>query len=310
MQSITPRMVCDAAKKLLEKNQMPQSSTTEQNFIELKKNFFIDVDYQPVFDQLGLTTIDSVFSFEAATNLTKDNLAKYRTRLQFEINSPPTTLFLKRYSCPPLFVQLKNWFNFRKRISCAYCDFQHTKTLAKAGIKTPKTICYGRQWGPVFEKRSFCVTEKIPNAQSLEKKLPDYFNAPDTVENLKLRRSFIAQLAVFTKKFHSTDYRHRDLYFSHIFYDSDGQFHLIDLARAFKPFLFAERFRIKDIAQLYYSAPARYFSRTDRLRFYLIYASRSKLTEKDKLLIRKIITKAKQMARHDKRHSRSAPFEG
>jgi len=309
MQSITPRMVCDAAKKLLEKNQMPQSSTTEQNFIELKKNFFIDVDYQPAFDQLGLTSIDSVFSFDDATNLTKDNLAKYRTRLQFEINSPPTTLFLKRYSSPPLFVQLKNWFNFRKRISCAYCDFQHTKTLATAGIKTPKTICYGQQRGLVFEKRSFCVTEKIPNAQSLERKLPDYFNAPDTVENLKLRRSFIAQLAEFTKKFHRTDYRHRDLYFSHIFYDSDGQFHLIDLARAFRPILLAERFRIKDIAQLYYSTPARYFSRTDHMRFYLAYTGHNKLTLQDKTFIRKVISKTSRMAQHDKKHGRPVPFK-
>ena len=139
----------------------------------------------------------------------------------------------------------------------------------EAGINTPKTIAYGRQWGVLFEKRSFIITEKIPEAESLEKKLPDCFNSPATIEKLKMRRNFIARLAGFIKKFHETNYRHRDLYFSHIFCSDNGKFYLIDLARAFRPIFLHRRFQIKDVAQIYYSAPAQYFSNTDRLRFYL-----------------------------------------
>ena len=86
----------------------------------------------------------------------------------------------------------------------------------------PKTVAYGEQWGRLFEKRSFIITERIPAAESLEKKLPDCFNKPATAENLKLRRNFITQLAGFVKRFHETGYRHRDLYFSHIFYNANG----------------------------------------------------------------------------------------
>jgi heptose I phosphotransferase len=216
---------------------------------------------------------------------------------------------LKRYDRPPILVQLKNWLSARRRISCGYFDFEPAKKLTAAGINNPKIISYGEQWSIFFEKKSFIITEKIPDAESLERKLPDCFNGPATVEKLKLQRSFIAQLSAFIRKFHETDYRHRDLYLSHIFYSDSGNFYLIDLARAFKPIVWRRRFRIKDIAQVYYSAPATYFSNTDRLRFYVGYTGQSKLTKKDKVFVRKVINKAKRMARHDIKHSRSVPFE-
>ena len=202
-------------------------------------------------------------------------------------------------------MQIKNWLSARRRTSCGLLDLEPTIKLTAAGINTPKVISYGEQWGMFFEKRSFIITEKIPDAESIERKLPDCFN---TNKNLKMRRTFIAQLAAFIKYFHRTKYRHRDLYFSHVFYDNNGSFHLIDLTRAFKPVLFSKRFRVKDIAQLNYSAPGRYFSKTDRLRFYLSYTGQKKLAGKDKNFIRKVINKTKKMAKHDIRHGRIAPF--
>jgi heptosyltransferase-2 len=309
MQAITVETVCNAAKKMLETNQGQLIPKTEQKFTKVSKSFFCDKDYKTGLGKLGLTSIDTVFSFNDAHNLTKDNLPKYRSRLQFETNTPPATLFLKRYDSPPISVQLKNWFSAGKMVSCGLSSLEPTIKLKAAGINTPKIICYGEQRGVLFEKRSFIITEKIPNAESLEQRLPDCFNAAATTENLKLRRNFIAQLAAFVKKFHETNYRHRDLYFSHIFYNYNGRFYLIDLARALRPVLLAERFRIKDVAQLYYSAPGRFFSKTDRLRFYLGYAGHNKLTGKDKVFIHKVINKIREMAQHDKKHGRAVPFE-
>jgi heptosyltransferase-2 len=323
MQAITVEMVCDAAKKLLETNQGQPTFKSEQKFVEIsnlslrrtpygravsRESFYCDKDYKTNLSKLGLTSIDAVFSFNAAHNLAKDNLSKYRSRLRFEINSPPTTLFLKRYDSPPILVQLRNWLSAHKRVSCGLFDFEPTIKFTAAGINVPKIISYGEQRGIFFEKRSFIITEKVPDAESLEQRLPDCFNAPPTAENLKLRRSFIARLAAFVKKLHETKYRHRDLYLSHIFYDNNGRFYVIDLARTFKPGLFAERFRVKDIAQVYYSAQGRYFSRTDRLRFYLGYTGHSKLTRKDKVFIRKVINKTRRMAQHDIKHGRAVPF--
>jgi tRNA A-37 threonylcarbamoyl transferase component Bud32 len=330
MSSITAEMVCKTAKELLEDKRRKAKVFSRQQFIETSKSFFIDSAHKAAFEEMGLTCIDAVFSFAAGKSLTKNNLAPFRSRLQFEINSPSTplevcaegssvpqeeplltgstTLFLKRYETPPVSVQIRNWVSHRSRKSCSFLEFESANELAEAGISTPKIISYGQQWGRLFEKRSFVITEKIPNAESLERKLPDCFNGPATAENLKLRRNFIAQLADFVEKFHQKKFRHRDLYFSHIFHSDDGEFYLIDLARVFKPFFSRQRFRIKDIAQIHYSAPAKHFSNTDRLRFYLRYTGDKKLTTKDKIFIHQVIKKIRRMARHDKKHGREAPF--
>jgi len=346
MKSITVETVCEAAKQLLENNRRQPKFFTRKEFEEISESFFIDTDYKAAFSKTGITCLDSVFSFNAGKDLAKNNLAPYRSRMQFEISSPSAsgeqsrtiTLFLKRYDRPPILTQLQNWLWARKHVSCGAFDIEPANQLASAAIRTPKIICYGEQWGGLFEKRSFIVTEKIPNAKSLERELPGFFNcqnaegewatedtegtekienkelksvksvAKNKAEKLKLKREFIAQLANFIKKFHQTNYRHRDLYFSHIFYGDNGKFYLIDLARVFKPLVFGQRFRIKDIAQVHYSAPAKYFSNTDRLRFYLNYTGHKKLTRKDNVFIHKVINKAKRMARHDKKHGRTAPF--
>ncbi|MHC4719958.1 MAG: lipopolysaccharide heptosyltransferase II [Planctomycetota bacterium] len=308
MHAIAAETVCQAAKRLLEDNHHKPAALPKQKFVQISKSLFIDADYETAFSQLGLTSIDAVFAFSKGDDLTKDNLSRYRRRLKFEINTPSTTVFLKRYDSPPATVQLRNWLSARSRKSCALCDLEPANDLAEMGINTPRTIAYGQQWGHLFEKRSFIATEKIPAAESLEKTLPHYFHAPPTAKNLKVRRVFIAQLAHFVRKFHQTGYRHRDLYFSHIFYTDDGRFYLIDLARTFKPRLFTLRFRIKDIAQIHYSAPAKYFSNTDRLRFYFALTGCSRLKKEDKAFIRRVLRKARRMARHDARHNRAAPF--
>ncbi|MBL7186074.1 MAG: lipopolysaccharide heptosyltransferase II [Phycisphaerae bacterium] len=313
MQAITVETVCDAAKELLEDDRKHAAIMTQQEFVETSESFFVDPVHESALGKLGLNSVDSVFSFEAATNLDKENLARFRSRVQFEIDAPQppraTTVFLKRYDRPPVSVQLKNWLSARGKRSCALLEFVAASRLTAFGINTPKTICYGEQWANLFEKRSFIITQEIPDAASLERKLPDCFTGRPARENLKPRRDFTARLADFIKEFHETNYRHRDLYFAHIFYSDDGRFYLIDLARAFEPIILSRRFQVKDIAQIHYSAPGRDFSKTDRLRFYLRYVGRGKLTSADKIFIRKVVSKARRMARHEKKHGRQVPFE-
>ncbi len=285
----------------------------ERGLTEISESFFVDPDYRAALGKLGLTSLEAVFSFDAARNLGKKNLASFRSRLQFDIDAPgspqPTTVFLKRYDAPPAATQLRGWLAARGRKSCAMHEYVSMVELAAAGIGTPRPICCGQQWGILLEKRSFIITRKIPDAEALERKLPDCFGKPANAENLRLRRDFAARLACFVKKFHETGYRHRDLYFSHIFYGDKERFFLIDLARAFRPVVLGRRFQIKDLAQVCYSAPGRHFSRTDRLRFYLAYAGRSKLTQEDKVFLRAVIDKTKRIARRERKHGRQVPFE-
>jgi heptose I phosphotransferase len=277
-------------------------------FMELSGGFFVSPDFADAFAKVNLTSIDAVFNFEGGQNMNKANLAKHRTRIRFEIDNPPATVFLKRYDNPPRLLQISNWLSHLKRAATGDYDRLPAAQLLCAGINTPEIIAYGSQWNGLFEKRSFIITKKIPDAESLERKPPDFFcNSPPT-ENIAEKRQFIDALADFAKRFHQTGLRHRDFYTAHIFRTDKGRFYLIDLHRTFKPLLLARRFQIKDITQLYYSAPGQIFSRADRLRFYKQYTGRKKLTRRDRIFIRKLKARAWRMADHDIKHGRQAPF--
>jgi heptosyltransferase-2 len=309
MNSITVDRVCTAANRLLKGKNFTELSDTTQHFVQLGDSFLVDQSYEQDFRSLGLTSINSVFSFDGGQNLTKNNLADYRTRIRFQISTPPKSIFLKRYEHPPLDIQLDRWLCNHSLITCGLFEAEAAKSLNAAGINTAKLIAYGWQTDLLFENKSFVITEQVPHANSLEQKLPDYFDGPPTAENLSKRRQFISKLAQLIKNFHDLGFRHRDLYLCHIFCDDKERFTLIDLARTFQPWLLGQRFLIKDIAQLHYSAPAKYFGRTDRLRFYKTYCGRKKLTAADKSFIRQVIDKANTMARHDKKHGRVVPFK-
>ena len=281
---------------------------SEQNFIKVAEGFFADGDYTQQLAEIGLDCIDAVFAFEGDRNLAKPNLAEHRTRIQFTLGAAGGVCFLKRYDSPPPFGQMRNWLDHLRRASTAAYDRLPTTQLNAAGIKTAKVIAYGEQWAGLFEKRSFVITEKIPDADSLEQRLPEYFYGSCPLENVDRKRRFIAKLADFARRFHETGLRHRDFYLCHIFMSAGEEFYLIDLQRTFKPVVFDKRFRIKDIAQLYYSAPGDVISRADRLRFYRRYTGRKKLTRSDRFFLGRLKARAWRMAEHDIKHGRDVPF--
>jgi len=274
---------------------------------EISKGFFIAPDFIEPFKSIGLTDIDSIFDFKAGENLHKDNLAGYRSRIMFSLGENDSRLFLKRYEKVPKFRQIKNWIEHKGRKSTMAYDMDPAEKLRSLGVSTPRTVACGQRWSHFFEQRSFVITEQVPNALSLEKFLPRYCYGK-SLDDVQRKRKFIESLADFAREFHATGFRHRDFYLCHIFFSDDGKFTLIDLNRAFQPIFLAQRYRVKDIAQLYYSSPGSVFSRADRLRFYLRYSGRSRLCGRDRRFIKKVKAKANRMAKHDLNHSREVPF--
>ena len=273
----------------------------------LTPGFFVDPDFIPALMDLELTTLDSVFAFDKCQDVNAKGLAPYRSRTCFKLPNGPT-VYLKRYRNIPKLRQLANWFDHRRRCCTSVYDGHRTEELDRAGIAVPHTIAYGYQWSGLFEKRSFIMIQEIPDATSLEEKLPPCLT-DFSPAMARRRRAFIRQVADFVRRFHGTGCRHRDLYICHLFLDKNEKLHLIDLHRVFKPALLGQRFRIKDIAQLYYSAPGRFISRADRLRFYLHYRQKNKLTLWDKYFIKQVIRKARQIAVRDRNRGRIVPFE-
>jgi hypothetical protein len=273
----------------------------------MKNSFFIAEGFAEALAGMGVRTMDDVFALEQGRDLAKKSIGRYRRRIELEVTlagGQVTKLYLKRYDHPPILKQLENWLAGRRRVSFAGVEHDAAFALCAAGIGTPDVAAWGCQWGPLFEQRSFLLTRQVADSDSLERRLPPCFGPSGRLHD---RRQFIRSLAQFIRRFHLTGCRHRDLYLCHIFCSTSGRFCLIDLARAFKPLL-ARRFQVKDLAQLHYSAPARAFSRTDRLRFYLTYSDRRRLSESDKSLIRAVLKKADRMAGHNRKHGVPIPF--
>lgn len=275
--------------------------------MRLGGSFIVADSFKQSLAEAGIASIDDVFGFTGGRSLTKSNIASWRQRMQLQ-TTDGHEFFLKRYNCAGALAQLKNWFAHGRVGSFAAFDIVPAGELKKAGIMTPTVAAFGEQWAVLFEKRSFSITEKIPHGEALEKRLPKCFS--DASPNgLRDKREFLRRLGRWIARFHATGSRHRDLYLSHIFLTDSGELYLIDLQRTFKPRLLSERYRLKDLTQLFYSMPQDCFSRTDRLRTYLAYCGTEHLSLEDKLKIRGILKKAASMAAHDAKHGRTAPYK-
>ena len=278
----------------------------EELLTELGHNFFIDPEYASQLDTLGLKSLEAFFDTSHGQQLIKPGLGIHRSRSAIALPRMDIKAYLKRYSNPPKLRQIKNWLQHRTIAPTAWYDHHNASALAKAGIRTPTSIAYGFEMDGKFEKRSFILSLEVPGA-SLEKTLPPY--CKDLTEHSRERKKkFVAALATFVRKFHATGFRHRDLYLCHIFYN-EPEFYLIDLTRCFIPYMFKQRYAVKDLAQLYFSAPGSVFSATDRMRFILAYTGRTRLDARSKKLARAIITKVESMACHNRRHGKIAPYE-
>jgi hypothetical protein len=274
----------------------------------LSNGVFVDSAYQGVFEAAGLTNMDSIFAFSGGETLSKENLSRHRSRIRFEVDHPSAVLYLKRYDRTPIRHQLKSWFETGRRISTACRDRLPCEDLGAAGIRTPQVVAFGFEWGTIFERRSFIITRMLEDAEALERRLPTAFGPENVSVGFSERKAFLARLAEWVRRFHATGYCHRDLYLAHVFQDMAGDFYLIDLQRAFRPRLWIWRYRIKDLAELHYSAPGDRFSCSDRVRFYRYYIGHKRLTRMDRWRISQIRARAWRMADHDIRHGRPVPF--
>lgn len=274
---------------------------------ELSPGFFADPAVVPQLTAMGLTSLDSVFAFDRCRDVNATGLAAHRSRTCFTLPDG-VTVYLKRYTRTPILRQLANWLDHRRRGCTAFYDGHRTEELDAAGVPVPHTIAWGYEWTGLFEKRSFIMIREIADAHSLEERLPDYMSDFSPAANIQ-RKAFITQVADFVRRFHAAGCRHRDLYLCHIFLDACDTLHLIDLHRVFKPLLLGGRFRLKDMTQLYYSAPGRIISRADRLRFYLTYRGKKRLTLCDKWFISRIKSKAAKIAARDRHRGRIVPYE-
>jgi UDP-glucose:(heptosyl)LPS alpha-1,3-glucosyltransferase len=150
--------------------------------------------------------------------------------------------------------------------------------LVKAlGIPTMDAVACG--FGPgLARQKSFIVTRELSGMVSLEQ----YAGQPGSSEPRR-RRELLRRVAVTARALHGNGINHRDLYLCHFLFappvpgEPVGDLHVIDLHRAQVRHRTPMRWRVKDLAGLYYSALDAALSTRDRLRFVKAYAGTDSL---------------------------------
>ena len=199
---------------------------------------------------------------------------KGRKTVQFEFNNK--RYFAKLHTGVGWLEIAKNILQLKSPILGAKNEWRAIEALHKLSLATMKVVAYGEHGFNPAKKRSFIITEELHNTISLEDYCLDWkVNSPDP----KDRRLIIQQIAIIARKLHDNGICHRDFYLCHFLLQKDftsfPKLSLIDLHRALINKNLAQRWIVKDIAGLYYSAMEIGLSKRDLLRFVLRYGKDS-----------------------------------
>ncbi len=259
-------------------------------FVE-KGDILVATDVWPVLQKRGLISFDAFMDFAGGSRIVHK---RGRSVFRFEIGERAFYLKRNRLHRVELWKKLTRG---KLPPRSALQEWESIKAVAGAGISTVTPVAFGERTFLGAETASFTVTEELYGARPLDEIVRERFQQAGSFYE---KRSVIAKVAELARKLHNAGMNHQDFYLNHFFLDDEGEFYLIDLQRVQQNSCVPRRYRIKDLAQLNYSAwYYGGFTSSDRMRFLFRYLGRKKLTTEDKLLVRQIIAKTERIARHD-----------
>jgi len=255
--------------------------------------------FQEVVSRHRLLDFDRVMGLEPAQVIKAAVPERSTVRVLLREPAGSVALYLKRHhpaACGR---------NLRRLISLlwqptAWNEFKNIVAFHQAGIPTMLPVAAGLRRRRLVLRESFLITQELAGCRRL-----DHFLTATTRVPSSLRRRLAEQLAQVVRRMHDRGFNHRDLYLCHVLINAAGKLFIVDLHRVDQRSRVPERWRVKDLAALNYSAPAA-ASRTDRLHFFKHYLGVQRLAAPDKALAGKILKKTEKMVQHSQRHAQGA----
>lgn len=174
---------------------------------------------------------------------------------------------------------IKELFRFRVPVISARNEWTAIRRLKQLNIETMNLVGYGCQGRNPARLKSFVITEELLQTVSLEDYCADWQDNPPPPS---LKRALIAEVAHIARTLHQNGINHRDFYLCHFLLDhSDNdkkniaatspRLFLIDLHRVQMRSRLPQRWRVKDIAGLYFSSMEAGLTSRDIFRFMKAY---------------------------------------
>lgn len=196
---------------------------------------------------------------------------KGRKTLQFSLEG--RSYFVKLHYGVGWREVFKNLLQLRMPILGAENEWRAIAKLQALGVATMNSVAYGsRGWNPAT-KTSFIVTEDLSQTVSLEDYCADWRQEKPKFQE---KKQLIEKLAKISRTLHEGGVCHRDFYLCHFLrhqepsaaaVDEEPKLSLIDLHRALIKKNLSNRWKLKDISGLYYSAMDTGLTQRDLLRF-------------------------------------------
>jgi heptose I phosphotransferase len=260
----------------------------------------VNRDFSPLLAAQGLTTFDSLMDFSGGRFAKNVLSERTTTRLELaDAGGVERIFFLKRHLRPPLFELIKPWLRLQRPIFGARNEWDAILRFHQVGLATMVPVALGESGS-----RSFLLTAAIEGCCKLSEWMAERAGALRNGQLQSMRR-IISGVAEAARTMHAAGMHHQDFYLTHLMLPIDGipqptqKIHILDLGRVRWRRHLSERWIVKDLAQLDYSAAR--LTGSDRLRFLMAYLGRP-MHRSDRPLIRRIMWKSRAIARHSTKH--------
>jgi len=264
----------------------------------------IRTPFLPLFLLHGLGDVRALMNFRGGS-LSKEQGPRSVTRFSLPDEGGEKAFFLKRHRHAPFREQIREFFRYGRFLSGGRREWENIWRIRRVGIPTVDPVGFGerREWGREVE--SFLISLELREAYRLTEFIPKHLSPPLNSSLLLRKRQLLRKLALLARRMHEAGLFHRDFYLGHLFVkdreEGEMELYLIDLQRVFRPRWRIERWRIKDLASLNFSAPRGWVTAADRLRFYKQYRGISRLEDPDRSLIRRVTRKSQRIWAHTRR---------
>ena len=207
-----------------------------------------------------------------------EDFKRIQNRRTFRIEREGRGFFIKYHRGVGWREIFKNLFTLKLPVLGAGNEWRAIHKLQQLGVETMTPVAYGCEgWNPAG-LHSLLVTEALESCISLE-----HFCAgwPNTPPQPVVKWRLIRRLAEMSRTLHCNGINHRDMYICHFLlqqpWDGSEQnlhLHLIDLHRVQIRTQTPERWVVKDVGSLYFSAMEIGLTQRDRFRFIRLYSGK------------------------------------
>jgi hypothetical protein len=258
------------------------------------RRVFVIAKHHELLRQLGLDTMAGVKKFSGELIKNHKGQRDIQRVVERAAGVPPANasrplvFFLKRNWRPYKKDGLKSLFTRGEVWSQSRTEWENSMVLQRAGIGVAEPIAFGEECGLFWEKFSFILTASARGEVTLDEWLR---TNTDRAE----RRSVLNALACEIRRLHDAGLASPDLFTRHIFLERSAtpKFCLIDMARLDRRTDLLDGLRARDLAALNVTAPLRFLSLRERLRFLKVYGGDRRLRKLIAARSRHLLTRRK-----------------